>query len=112
MLTASSFTRPDLRWGSDEEIERRRRIALCTMTYAYEIADNPICSDADWDRAAQRIRPTMGTGHPLLDEFFAWEFSRMTGMWIHRHPELDRVKIIHDRFIHIVNPKHFARTYE
>lgn len=80
------------------EIERRRRIQLSVATYAYELADSPIMSDDAWDRIAQRINKSLGTGHPLLDEFFASEFSPMTGMWIRSHPELDSVKNIFTRY--------------
>lgn len=85
-------------WGAPVEREVRRRIRCAVATYAYEIADNPIMTDAEWDRLAQEINPKLGTCHPLLDEFFVVHFSPMTGMWIHQHPELDGIRTIYERF--------------
>jgi len=85
-------------WGTPVEIERRRRISLSVATYAYEVLDRPFLSDAMWDVLASRIDRRMATGHPLLDEFFLTQFSAMTGMWIHDHPELDGVKAIYERY--------------
>ncbi len=82
-------------WGSDLEIEVRRRIRLAIAAYAYEMLDRPIMTDQEFDRLAETIRPRMGTCHPALDEFFITRFSPMTGMWIHDHPELDRVKALY-----------------
>lgn len=85
-------------WGSDIEVETRRRIRLAVAAFAYEVHDKPIISDAAFDKLAQSIRPRMGTCHPLLDEFFITRFSPMTGMWIHDHPELRKIKALYDRF--------------
>lgn len=85
-------------WGTPIEIETRNRIRLAVATYAYEVMDRPIMTDMSWDRLAQAINPKMGTCHPLLDEFFVAKFSPMTGMWIHDHPELDKVKALFDYY--------------
>lgn len=89
-------------WGSPVELETRRRITLCVATFAYEVADAPFMDDHTWDRLAQSIRPRMGTCHPLLDEFFVGHFSPMTGMWIHDHPELDKVRETYERYYRTV----------
>lgn len=86
------------KWGSPAEVETRRRIHTVIATYAYEVADNPIMSDSQWDLLAQSIRPELPTGHPLLDEFFIVHFSPMTGMWVHEHPQLDLVARDYARF--------------
>lgn len=91
-------------WGSIEETERRRRISLSVLTYAYEVRDTPILSDAEWDWAAQRIQPHITTGHPLLDEFFLFVFTPITGMWIHQHPELDGIQRVYERYMTVVRP--------
>lgn len=106
VLSAEDFPhlRPDPAWGSDEEIERRRRIALSVACYAYEIADRPFLDDLTFDAAANRIRPQLTTGHPLLDEFFLTEFSPMTGLWIHRHPELDKVRACYEHYVRVCDP--------
>ena len=90
------------------EIEVRRRIRVSVGAYAYEIANKPIMTDADWDWQAAQIDRFVGTCHPLLDEFFIVEFSPMTAMWIHNHPELSGIKRIFDRY-HAVMRDHFER---
>lgn len=85
-------------WGAPIEVEVRNRIQLSVATYAYELRDSPIMVDLDWDRLAQGINPRLGTCHPLVDEFFAGQFSPMTGVWIHEHPELDKIKRLFDRY--------------
>lgn len=86
------------RWGKPIEREVRRRMHVAVATYAYEVADAPIMTDRQWDELAQNINARMGTCHPLLDEFFASQFSPMTGLWIHQHPELGKVKAEFERF--------------
>ena len=85
-------------WGSPIEREVRRRIQISVAAYAYEIADKPIMADSMFDWLACQIDRRQGTGHPLLDEFFAYEFSPMTGMWIHRHPDLSGVERTFTRY--------------
>lgn len=82
-------------WGNDREVETRRRIRLSVAAYAYEMLSREIMSDAEFDKLAQSIRPRMGTCHPLIDEFFVTQFSPMTGMWIHHHPELAKIKALY-----------------
>lgn len=91
---------PPLRpWVPDAvSMERRRRIILSIATYGYEVEDTPIMPDNLWDWMAQRIDRTIETGHVALDHFFAFEFSPMTGMWIHDHPELDKVALKFQRY--------------
>lgn len=84
-------------WGSPIEREVYRRILIAVAAYAYEVKDTTILSDREFDRIAQRINPRVGTCHPVLDEFFATHFSPMTGMWIHHHPELDKIAALYKR---------------
>ncbi len=77
------------------EVERRNRIRLTVAAYAYEIKGEEIMSDAAFDRLAQSIDRNMSTGYEVTDRFFREEFSAMTGMWIHKHPELKRVSDIY-----------------
>lgn len=85
------------RWGAAIEVETRRRIVLSVATYAYEVMDDQIMTDARWDMIAQQINPKLGTCHPIVDEFFASQFSPMTGMWIHNHPDLAGIKRLYER---------------
>lgn len=99
-------------WGSPREREIRKRIGLSVATYAYEIADKPIMPDSMWDMCAQEIDKHMPTGHPLLDEFFLTEFSPMTGMWIHKHPELPKVKQLFERYYDVMRDYFEARAHK
>ena len=113
VLAVSDFPHldPDPAWGSDEEVERRRRIVLSVTCYAYEIADAPLVSDSEFDWAAQAIRPSISTGHPLLDEFFLTEFSPMTGLWIHKHPELGKIRGLYEHYVRVVDPPVWKARY-
>ncbi len=84
-------------WGSPIEIERWRRIRVSVAAYAYEIADSPIMSDAEYDKLAYSIFGRRQTGHKILDRFFLEEFHPSTGQWIHKHPELDKVAALYKR---------------
>lgn len=79
-------------WGTPRELEVRRRIQLSIAAYAYEFESSPVMDDSLFDWFASRICKRMGTGHPMLDEFFIIHFSPMTGMWIHKHPELPKIE--------------------
>jgi hypothetical protein len=74
-------------WGSPEEIERRNRIRIAVWAYAYEIMDDTLVSDAEFDALALKIDPTVSTGNRKLDRFFRAEFSPATGMWVRKHPD-------------------------
>jgi hypothetical protein len=84
-------------WGSPEETERRNRIKLAVAAYAYEFDNTSIMSDADFDELAKQIDPQVSTGHAVIDQFFRTQFQPDTGQWIHRHPELERVKQLYLR---------------
>lgn len=88
---------PTTAWGRAIEHETRRRIRLAVAAYAYEVASSPIMEDHQFDLLAQTINPKLGTCHPAIDEFFAHQFSPMTGMWIHDHPELGGIRKIYER---------------
>jgi hypothetical protein len=95
------------RWGLPIEVETRNRITIAIAAYAYEIVDTPIMGDRTFDIIAQSIQPRVGTCHPLVDEFFATQFSPMTGMWIHHHPELPKIKQLYERYYSGVIREHF-----
>lgn len=48
-------------WGSRIEQERHTRIKLSVLAYAYEIAGDPLASDAEFDALALSSDPTMQT---------------------------------------------------
>ena len=88
---------PSAKWGTPVEVERRNRIRLTVAAYAYEMMDDLLMSDGEFDSLALKINPEMSTEHPVLDEFFRTEFAPHTGQWIHRHPELDKVDNLYRR---------------
>jgi hypothetical protein len=63
--------------------------------YAYEF-DEPIMSDAEYDALARSVDLSKSTSRPDLDDWFCKNFSADTGMWIRNHPELQRIKALHD----------------
>ena len=79
--------------GVNQEI--RNRVRLSVAAYAYEYKDDPIMSDDDFDKLAKKINPEEKTGNRKLDNFFKKEFSADTGMWIHRHPEKNKLEQIY-----------------
>lgn len=84
-------------WGTQIEVERRNRIRLSVAAFAYEIVGESIMTDAEFDRLALSIRPQIMTGRINLDAFFLGRFSPDTGMWIHQHPELPKVRDLYYR---------------
>lgn len=85
----------------EEDILRARiwrRKQLASVTFGIELRGVSIMLESDWDRIAARIEPRVGTGNLLIDDFFAGCFSPMTTSWIHRHPELDKVGQLFDRY--------------
>ena len=78
------------------EIERWRRIKLTVWAYAYEIANDPIATDEQFDALARQIDTTIDTGR--LDDWWRENFQPHTGMWIHKHPEKHLARKIYERF--------------
>jgi hypothetical protein len=84
-------------WGTKIEIERRNRIRLAMAAYSYEFHSHSIMSDGEYDELSKHIDTNVVTGHKVMDKFFKKEFSLDTGMWIHRHPELNKIKVLYER---------------
>ena len=78
--------------------ETRRRIKLSVYAYAYEFMNDSLVDDAEFDRLSQEIDLTINTGNEEIDSFFAKEFIADSGMWIRKHPNLDRVREIYENF--------------
>lgn len=86
------------RFFDDEvETERRNRIRLSLAAYSYEFRDVSIMSDAEFDALSRKIDLTKSTENDMLDKFFREEFEPDTGMWIRKHPELDKLGLLYDR---------------
>lgn len=76
----------------------RTRIKLSVAAYAYEICDDPIMSDAEFDALARQVHPMIATGHVVMDFFFRTIFDPSTGVWIRAHPQLDRIADLYRRY--------------
>ena len=72
--------------------EIRRRIRIAVAAYAYEVENDPVMPDADYDSLAREIDPDEPTGSPELDAFFIAHFEPHTGSWVHKHPHLGLLK--------------------
>jgi hypothetical protein len=79
------------------EIEKRNRIRAALFAYAYEIENIPLATDSDYDALCKKIDTSISTGNSELDDFFRAEFSSETGMWIYRHPELDKIRQLFEK---------------
>jgi hypothetical protein len=78
---------------SPEAVEQRRiRIRLTLAAVAYEIFNDPLMPDADFDALALRVDINVPTGADEIDWFFIENFDPATGMWVYNHPELNKVK--------------------
>ena len=88
----------EMGWGSDVEVERKRRIIVSVWAYGYEVENDSIVSDEMFDFECLRIVTTTGTGNEIVDKFFREEFVAESGIWIHRHPELEGVKKLYVRY--------------
>ena len=78
--------------------EIRNRIKISVAAYAYEYLDAPIMSDGDFDALSQLIDTKKKTGNEKLDKFFEKHFVADSGMWIHKHPEKEKLKYLYERF--------------
>ena len=85
-------------WGTEVEKERRNRIKLSVAAYTYEVYDDPIMSDAEFDQLAEKINVQVVTGNELMDDFFREHFSPYTGQWIHKHPDKAKLDNIYVKF--------------
>lgn len=80
----------------NEEI--RRRIKLSVAAYAYEVMDDSIMSDADFDEQCKLVDVLKSTGNKKIDNFFRKHFDASTGQWIHKHPELDKISELYRKY--------------
>lgn len=83
-------------WGSPKEIETRRRIKLAVWAYAYEFEEG-VVPDYVFDVEAYQVDLSVHTDRLDLDFWFIANFEPDTGLWIHRHPELDKIRKLYER---------------
>jgi len=85
--------------------ETRNRIRVAVAAYAYEFENDPIMSDAEFDKLAESIDTETATGNPDLDHFFWTFFSPITGMWVREHPEIDGLRRIYQTIFNRPDPE-------
>lgn len=85
-------------WGTPVEIETRRRIRLAVWSYAYEFENVSLVSDGTFDVESYLVNLKQPTNRPGLDFWFQIHFQPATGLWVHHHPELDKIKNVYNRF--------------
>ena len=78
--------------------EIKNRIKLSIAAYAYEYKSDPIMSDDDFDQLALRINPQEKTGNIKLDNFFRKHFATDTGLWVRKHPELNKLEWLYKEY--------------
>lgn len=80
------------KWGNSVEREIKRRIMISIYAFAYEIENDSLISDGEYDKLAMELDLEIRTGNKIMDRFFENEFDASTGMWIYKHPGLERIK--------------------
>lgn len=88
-----------MKYSEEIDIQTRIRVKLTVAAYAYEILGESIMTDAEFDKLARKVDLSVDTRRPDLDEFFRKEFSPSTGMWIHKHPDLEILPEILARYL-------------
>jgi len=78
---------------------KRDRIRIALFAYAYEIAIDPLIVDGEYDELAKRVAKNLHveTGNGELDFWFHENFEAHTGMWVHLHPELDKLEKLYEK---------------
>lgn len=81
------------------EIERRRRIIVSVWAYAYEFRNDSMVEDHVFDSQSYMLAANLriDTDRLDLDYWFRGAFDPSTGMWIHKHPELDKIAKLYER---------------
>ena len=71
--------------------ETRNRIRISLAAYAYEVLNESIISDHEFDMLALKVDLSVKTARPEMDEWFKVNFSPDTGHWVWKHPELSKL---------------------
>lgn len=80
-------------------LETRRRIRVAVAAWAYEVLQDPIMDDAEFDELAKSIDLSIDTRRPDLDKWYRKNFQSYTGSWVHGHPERTRLNQIAEMVI-------------
>jgi len=97
-MSLEQFMGDESGWGTKIEFQTWLRIKLSIAAYAYEFENSEIMSDADFDKKCLQVDPSIKTTNKRLDTFFKKEFDASTGQWIHKHPELNKIKELYKTY--------------
>lgn len=50
--------------------------------------------DVDYDTLSKAVDLSVKTGDKVMDRWFKKHFDPSTGMWVHKHPDRDRLAAI------------------
>lgn len=81
------------------------RAFIALAAYQYEIYGKSIFTDQEYDEIARLVDVKIDTDRPELDEFFRRNYTPISGMWVHNHPELEKLKRITLRQFPNAEPK-------
>ncbi len=84
--------------GLKVEKEVRRRIKLSVAAYSYELLDETIMPDHEFDKMCLQVDLKVDTGNKKMDSYFKKNFDPSTGQWIRKHPELDKIADLYVRY--------------
>lgn len=76
---------------------KRRRIRIALFAFAYELIGEALIKDEEYDRLAREVDYTSPTDNPTLDKFYLNEYTPDSGMWVRKHPELDKLECLYKR---------------
>ena len=77
--------------------ETRNRIRLSLAAHMYEKHNDSFMSDSEYDSLSLKIDVTKRAGNRKMDKFFRDHFTPDSGIWIHKHPERDKLEQICQR---------------
>lgn len=90
-MSLEQFFTDDDMYNPTVDTETKNRIKLSVAAYAYEVLNQPIMTDGDFDALAKKIDLSVNTRRPNLDKWFRENFSSSTGMWVLNHPDRRRL---------------------
>lgn len=67
--------------------QTRVRINVAVYAYAYEIMDDPVATDAEFDNLCAEVKVSIDTRNQIMDKWFRDNFSPHTGSWVWSHPD-------------------------
>lgn len=85
--------------------ETRKRIRVAVAAWAYEVLEQTIMSDSEFDELAKSIDLSIDTRRPDLDKWFRKNFQPYTGSWVYGHPDRQRLDHIAKLILNTIKEK-------